>query len=288
MKKTLLLIFASLYFPVLAQTFNAGTLFEVYNDIDPDTMLNYVVTPYTDETYGINLFDDGAPDILFTARGSVSSSGSAAYIKVQSLNPNLYLLFGRSDSVLVPATLAWDITKVAKPLLVTEPIDEPTAVWDNGTLFLTDHSGHSGANKNVNDFVGLEKFIGIKYENGSNFSYGWIRVKCPDEDSCLIKDLSYSQVIIGVEENNEQTVQVFPNPSNGNFYIHNADLTSFDANKLSLTNMYGQRVGFSYELKGKDLKIVTEDNLSQGFYLLKYNSKTGSFSGKLLKASIDE
>jgi hypothetical protein len=283
MNKLLLLILTGLCFHVKSQIYNAGTMFEVYNDISPDTLLNYKVTPYTNETFGLNLFGDPANDIEFTALGAVSSSGSSAYINVRSLNSNLYLLFGRWDSVFVIGTSGWDVTKVAKPLMVTDPIDAPDALWDNGTLYLTDHSGHSGGNKNVNDFVGLEKFIGIKYENGNNFSYGWIRVKCPNEDSCEIKDLSYSQIIIGIDEKGEGAVQVYPNPSTGNFFITNTDVASFDAGKLSLTNVFGQSIAFNYEVKGQDIKIITEEDLLQGCYFLKYNSRTGSFSKKLVK-----
>jgi hypothetical protein len=285
MKKTLLLILTGIYFNVHSQLYNAGTLFEVYYDVNPDTLLNYNVTPYTNETFGLNLFGEPSDDIQFTARGAVSSSGSSAYISVTSFNPNLYLLFGRWDSVFVVGTSTWDVTKIAKPLLVTEPIDAPDAIWETGTLYLTDHSGHSGGNKTVNDFVGLEKFIGIKYENNGSFSYGWIRVKCPGEDSCFVKDLSYSQISIGIDEKGEGSVQVFPNPSKGNFYINNTDITSFDAAKLSLTNMYGQKINFSYEFKGLDIKIITEDNLAQGCYFLKYNSDSRNFSKKLIKST---
>lgn len=284
MNKILLLFLSGLCLNMKSQLYNAGTLFEVYYDVNPDTLLNYKVTPYTNETFGLDLFGDASDDILFTARGAVSSSGSSAYINVTSLNPNLYLLFGRWDSVFVVGTSNWDVTKIAKPLLVTESIDAPNAIWENGTLYLTDHSGHSGGIKNVNDFVGSEKFLGIKYENGINFSYGWIRVKCTAEDSCLVKDLSYSQISIGIHEKGESSVHVFPNPSKGNFYMSNIEIPSFDAAKLSLINMYGQKINFSYELSGLDIKIVTEDNLAQGCYFLKYNSDTRNFSKKLVKS----
>lgn len=287
MNKLLLLIFSALYLNMQSQTYNAGTLFETYYDINPDTLLNYTVSPYTTETFGLNLFGDPADDVVFTARGAISSSDTSAFISVQSHNPNLYLLFGRWDSVFVTGTSGWDVTKVAKPLLVTETIDDPNAVWENGTLYLTDHSGHNGGNKNVNDFLGVEKFIGIKYESGLDFSYGWIRVRCLNEDSCFVKDLSYSPIIIGVGEKGESSVQVFPNPSNGYFFINNINITSFDAAKLSLTNMHGQKLAFSYEIIGQEIKIIPENTLSSSYYFLKYNSKAGSFEKKIVRVEYE-
>ncbi|MES2565604.1 MAG: T9SS type A sorting domain-containing protein [Bacteroidota bacterium] len=287
MKRTLLLIFVGLYMSMNSQLYNAGTMFEVYHDIDPDTLLNYAITPYTNETYGFNLFDDNNDDLQIVARGAVSSSGSSAFIRVTSLNQNLSILFGRWDSVFVAGTSGWDVTKIAKALIVTDPIDAPDAVWDNTTLYLTDHSGHSGGNKNVNDFVGMEKFIGFRYDNNGNYSYGWIRVKCATEDSCYVKDISYSALAIGISENDESSVDVFPNPSAGNFYIRNADPASLDLEKLSLTDILGRKVNFSFEHIGKDIKIVTETDLKKGCYFLKYVSENRNFSNTLVKTFDD-
>lgn len=268
-----------------SQTYNAGSLFEVYYDVSPDTLLDYTVAPYTNETLGFNLFDDGSEDIQIAAHGSVSSSGSSAYISITSFNLNVSFLFGRWDSVYVPASSGWDVTKIAKPLIVTEPIDAPAAVWDNTTLYLTDHSGHGGGIKNVNDWIGMEKFIGFRYDNNGNYSYGWIRIKCQSKDSCYVKDLSYSQVSIGIEESLESPVQLFPNPSKNSFYLKNIDLSSFNEARLILTNANGQNIKFTYEAKGLDIKINTEENLAAGCYILKYGTDKKMLSKKLIKSS---
>ena len=192
MKKLLLPILLGSYFNVNSQVYNAGTAFSVYNDINPDTLINYSF-PYTNETYGISVFGNSSNDIELTAHGAASSGGSDAYIKVTSLNPNVYVLFGRWDSVqYMSAPYNWNVTKVAKPLNQNDPINTNGAIWKNDTLYLTDHSGHSGGNKNVNDWIGGNKYLGIKYQNGSIIKYGWIRLQCTAEDSCYVKDFSYS------------------------------------------------------------------------------------------------
>ncbi|MBC7695767.1 MAG: T9SS type A sorting domain-containing protein [Burkholderiales bacterium] len=284
MKKYLLLmLFVSCLKNVNAQLYFAGTMFQSYYDVNPDTLLNYVVVPYTNETFGLNLFDDSSNDILLTARGSVSSSGSSAYLSITSLNPNVYIMFGRWDSVFVPATSNWDITKVAKPLIVTEPIDASDASWDNGMLYLTDYSGHGGGNKSVSDWVGSEKFIGIKYDNGSSISYGWIRLKCPGPDSCYVKDFSNSLVTIGEQELEVNNLQMYPNPSNGSFYLKNSERYSFDLSKFSLTNMLGQKEKCSYEMAGEDIKIIPDNNLPTGCYLFRYSMDKNIIPKKVVK-----
>lgn len=284
MKKYLFFVlFISYLRNVNAQLYYTGTMFESYYDVTPDTLLNYVVTPYTNETFGLNLFDDSSNDIFFTARGSVSSSGSSAYLSVNSLNSNVYIMVGRLDSVYVPSGSNWNITKVAKPLIVAEPIDVSTAIWDNGLLYLTDHSAQGGGIKDVNDFVGTDKYLGIKYENGNSISYGWIRLKCPGPDSCYVKDFSNSQVTIGERELEVNNLEMYPNPSTGIFYLKNIESYSFDIAKFALIDMLGQNAKCSYEFSGKEIKIIPDVNLPGGCYLLRYALDKNLFAKKVVK-----
>ncbi len=285
MKKYLFLILFGFYLKnVKGQMYFAGSMFETYYDVNPDTLLNYKVTPYTHETYGLNLFDDSAYDIILTAHGAVSSSGSSAYLSVTSVNSNVYISFGRLDSVYVPSNAGWDVTKIAKPLIVTDPIDAPDAQWEKSTLYLTDHSGHGGGNKNVTDWIGTDKYLGIKYENGNSISYGWIRVKCPGEDSCYVKDFSTSQVVIDVNEIAESSIELFPNPSYSSFYVKNVG-PSFDLSKFTLTDIFGQVVKFSYERRGSDVMIITDTDLQAGCYMLQCFSDHDIFTKKVVLTS---
>ena len=284
MKKYLFLIlFISWFRNVNAQLYYTGTMFENYYDVTPDMLLNYVVSPYTNETFGLNLFDDSSDDVLFTAHGSVSSSGSSAYMSITSVNSNVYIMFERLDSVYIPSNSNWNVTKIATPLIVTEPIDAQDAIWDNGLLYLTDHSAQGGAIKDVNDFVGTDKYIGIKYENGNSISYGWIRLKCPGPDSCYVKDFSNSQVTIGEREIEVNNLEMYPNPSAGVFYLKNIERYLFDISKFTMTNMLGQKVKCSYEFFGKEIKIIPDSNLPGGCYLLRYSLEKNLFVKKFVK-----
>ena len=283
MKKILLPLLLASCLNVYSQVYNAGTMFPVYYDINPDTLLNYTLVPYTNETYDLDLFAPASNDIELKAFGAASSGGSGAYISATSLNPNVYIRFGRLDSVYVTGSSNWDVTKVAAPLNMGDPINPGNAVWDNGTLYLTDHSGHSGGNKNVNDWIGGDKYLGLKYQNGSTITYGWIRVRCKTEDSCYVKDFSYSTIAIGIQEIRNAEVLVYPNPANSVFFLKGISINVFDISRLKVQDMYGKEVAFTSEMKGDEIKINLDHNLSVGCYLLQYFSNDYTISKKLIK-----
>lgn len=283
MKKLLLfpfLIGSSL--SVSSQILNAGDMFPEYQDINPDTLLNYVVVPFTNEVYSLDLFGDSNNDIQFTARGSISSGGSDAFISVASLDPNVYIRMGRLDSVYAPGTSSWVVTRIAEPLGTGQQINTASAAWDNTTLYLTDHTGHDGANKNVNDWVGGDRFMGLKYQGGSTVYYAWLRINCPSEDSCYLKDYAVAGTV-GIEEKAKVEAAVYPNPLNDHFYLKNIDPGTFDITKLKLKDLFAKEVKFSCEIKGNNIKIDPDPALPNGCYVLEYSSGNISFAKKLIK-----
>ncbi|MGZ4098868.1 MAG: T9SS type A sorting domain-containing protein [Bacteroidia bacterium] len=286
MKKLLVIsILIGSYFNVKSQTYSAGTIFPGYFDINPDTLLNYVTYPYTNETYSINMFGNSQNDIEFTANGAVSSGGYSQYIKVTSLNPNVFISFGRWDSVFVTANSNWNVTKVAKPLNFGDPINPMNVVWDNTVLYLTDHSGSGGGIKNVNDWVGGDKYIGLKYLNGGSTGYGWIRVRCKTADSCYIKDVSYTTLSTGINEIKQTETLAYPNPANNGFYLKDINMSTFDIKNVSLKNSYGNEVRFVHEIQGNNVKINPDKSLPEGCYILQYVSGENRYSGKLIITS---
>jgi hypothetical protein len=283
MKKFLLAILLSVLFSDSFCQVTAGFFYSDYYDINPDTLLHYVVTPYTNQTFDINMFGDANSDMEFTAHGAISSGGSDAYIKVTCLNPEISVSMERLDSVFVPGESNWNITKVAKTLGSGDTIDALDAVWENNDLYLTDHSGHSGGNKNVNDWVGGEKFLGVKYMDINGISYGWIRVKCPNEDSCYVKDYSFTPLISGINKRGKNDLAIYPNPMTGSFYLKNISISNLETKNLRLRDIYGNDVQFSFEVNSNNLRIGTDPTLPAGFYFLEYVSGERSFSEKVIK-----
>ncbi len=227
MKKLLLLpILICSQFPVFCQAFTAGTVFINYQDFNPDTLLSYTVAPYTNETYGISLFGDLANSIEFTAHGAASPGYSAAYIRVATVNPNIFFYYGRIDSVFLPTTNTWNITRIAMPLNDGDSIDAMNALWDSTMVYLTDHTYSDGGNKDVNDWIGGHKYLGVKYSDGPYLAYGWVKLHCVSEDSCYLKEFSFSELNISVGTKEvANNIMIYPNPINTHFYLNDINQT---------------------------------------------------------------
>jgi hypothetical protein len=285
MKHILLILISGIFCAkAWGQTYNAGAVLDRYTDINPDKLMDYRTVPYTHETYAVDLFGDPAEDLEFTAHGAASSGGSDAYIRVRSLNPQVYITLGRIDSVYVPADSGWNVTRVAKPLNAGDDIDSPSALWDNTGLYLTDHSGHGGGNKNVNDWIAGEKFLGLKYNNGTRIDYGWVRIECISRDSCFIKDLSSSSLIAGREEKLTRSITLYPNPADNDVYLDHVKAGSFDISRLRITDIKGKGIEFTCVPSGERIKIELDPALPGGCYILQYFTDKEVFTRKLVKA----
>jgi hypothetical protein len=280
MKKNLFLFFIAFLTRSYSQVYTAGTFLANYMNINPDVMINYVVVPYTNDTYSVSIFNNPSYDLEFTAHGAVSSSGSAAYIKVTSLDPNVSISFGRWDSVFVPGGPGWNVTKVAKPLNPGEQINASGTVWDNTTLYFTDHSGAGGGNKNVNDWIGGDKYLGVKYQNGNMTAYGWIKLQCSTKDTCLIKEYSSSQITTGLREGRKDYPRIYPNPISNAIYI---ELNEADVSDIMMSDLLGREVKMNVEVKDKKMKIGFDPDLPSGCYFLRYKTGSVSHVKKLVK-----
>ncbi len=254
----------------------------MYHDITPDTLLNYTVAPYTNETYSLSFYTDLMNDIELTARGAVSSGGSSAYISVNSLSPNLWVAFGRLDSVYVPATTSWNITKVAKPFNEGEALDDMNILWDTTQLFLTDHSGSGGGNKDVNDWIGADKYIGFKYMDTDDTTYGWIQVACASGDSCYIKAFSYSSLSVGIQNISEDKILLFPNPFSGRIFVKKMNSQTTDIFRLKLTDIKGREMQFESDITD-NLLTLELSSLPAGCYVLHYTSEKTEFHKRIIK-----
>jgi hypothetical protein len=283
MKKLLLIPIILFSLNLKSQTYTAGTVFAWYYNIEPDSLLNYTVAPYTHEVYPLNMFGDINNDIELIAHGAVSSGGSGAYISVTSLDPNVSIRMERLDSVFVPATSTWYVTNVAKPLIYGQEIDEATAMWNNTTLYLTDHSGSGGGIKDVNDFIGGEKYIGLKYQNGGVVAYGWVRVECITKDSCYVKELSASPSLVGITEIVKGDAAIYPNPVSDHFYLNDINVNTFDISLLRLCDIYGKDVEFRIEKQIDKVMIEVAPDLPNGCYLVDYRSADKPVTIKLIR-----
>jgi hypothetical protein len=290
MKKLLFFIGTTIALSQNAQVVTAGSTLANYYDVTPDSLLWYRSYPSVFFTYSINVFNSAGYEYMFKSVGSVSSGGSQAYIRIESLRPDMYMLQGRIDSVWCPGCGMggqWNYRKVAKPLLAGDTINSPTAVWDNTYLYLTEHSGYQGANWNINDFVGGDKYIGLQFRELGNYGtddrYGWVWVNCISEDSCYVKGYASQARTTGIAENSAGNMRTYPNPVNETFYIENTGGQNFELLSLNITDLYGKHIPFVALFKNDkvELRLVGAAN---GMYLVNYEKDGLRYTSKIIKA----
>lgn len=268
--KKILLFTALMSSSVSLKSQTAGVNLSSYTDVNPDYLLKYTAAPYTHQTYSINMVIDPQPDIQFIAHGAVSSGGSSTYINLTSLNTNVYIAFGRWDSVFVPGGPSWNVTKIAKPFNIGDPLTASNIVWDNTTLYLTDQSGAQGGVKNVTDWIGGDKYIGIKYLSGNNTTYGWIRVNCVSQDSCFVKDFSSGSATTGLFNMQSQQAFSYPNPVADYLYVVSGGAVIQESINLYLFDRLGRKITPPFFVHGNQIQIDLR-GLSEGCYVLKYS-----------------
>jgi hypothetical protein len=264
-----------------SQTFTAGTMYPQYTDINPDQLMYYVYFPYIHLDYNIDMFSPAGDEIQVTSDGASSSGGSSAYINIKCLSPDVYVSMGRLDSVYDSTSTSWLVTKVAKPLNAGDPINSSGAVWVNAMQYISDHSASFGWMKDVNDWIGGDKYVGVKYMGTAGTWYGWIRLQCFKKDSCYVKDFSSAMTGVGVGEIAGEQMTVYPNPVKDAIYLDKTDAAAFDVNKLRLTDLAGREIKFNTEIAVDRVKLVTAE-LADGCYLLNYTDERSSWSRKII------
>jgi hypothetical protein len=235
--------------------------------------------PYVHQVYDLNVFNP-SPGVEFVADGSTSSGGTSAYISIRSLDAHVYISVARLDSVYDTTSSSWLVTTVAKPLNAGDAINAPGSVWDNGLLYISDHSASFGWSKNVNDWTGSDKYIGLKYDDGTALAYGWIRLQCVSSDSCYVKEYSYTPSIAGIEEAEGSNAGLFPNPVISKLTVYFNGL--FPAEEINVYDITGHCI-----LKSKPIGFVKEEiDLSAqpaGLYFLLARAGNRTVKMKIMK-----
>ena len=280
MKKTFLFSLAYCLFQTAnCQVYNAGTTLTNYTDLNPDTFLHYTYNPFSHQVADFKIFGN-SPDIEFVADGSSSPGGSSAYISIRSLNAFVFISLRRLDSVFDNTSQSWLITKVARPLNAGDPINTSGKVWDNSMLYISDHSASFGWTKDVNDWIGGDKYIGLKYDDGSAIAYGWIRLSCQTKDSCYVKDLSTTAILAGLKEIENNKALIYPNPSTSKFTVYSDPLAP--AEEICVYDRTGNCILKRRSSHGPKEEI---DLSAQpcGIYFLQAKTKDGIMTRKIVK-----
>jgi hypothetical protein len=165
-----------------------------YTDINPDISL----VPPVNTTPGsldleqlIDLNDDGIDDVSIRIASYNLTYNSYTFNLGNSYadGENGASILARYDEVdFGPYTGSY---YVAKGLSSGDPIDAAQTVWA-GYGYLGVKGTYYSEPVNFGDFLGGDKFLGVRFEVGGNTHYGWVRIGVAgDGKSLKIKDYAY-------------------------------------------------------------------------------------------------
>jgi len=262
------------------QVYNAGYALTNYVDIEPDTLVNYIIVyEGSNETYDIDVNGDLENDFRIEASYMHTLALSYKRIGIVSLNPNSYARIGRYDSVFVAYDSSWWVTKIAMPLQYADTINSGTSVWYRGYLTLTESSYKFGTFKVVTDWVSPDdEYIAIKYHDSTDTIYGWIRVNIPIRSDCLIKDYSFSSFYTAIEETESDKFNIYPIPAAHKIFIGR---TESEEMEVSLFDIAGRQVMGTTISKSKITEIDVS-GIHKGNYILKLIINNNSFNKKIV------
>jgi hypothetical protein len=100
-----------------------------------------------------------------------------------------------------------------------------------------------------------------------------------DKTTDFLYRIVNQNVVTGVRNNTNQTFEIYPNPSNGNFTINLPKAVQQKSALLSITNLEGRNV-FSMEVNGKEI-ISPAIDLPDGLYVVTITTDKESYLAKL-------
>jgi len=245
----------------------------VYTDVDPDTTISEF-----QQGYGVDFNHDDKIDLHITLLSNVG-------VWVMHLIPDsgtdfTYVVYdGEEASVLVD----------------NDYISESSDFYHLGDGWGSLLYGYWEDDGEFGNWTGVQedKYLGIKFEIGDNFHYGWIKLSTTiynyDDMEFTLHGFAYNTVAdegikagdkgqVGVLENEVSVLTVYPNPAKN---IINLPLFVGDGT-FSISDVSG-RIVWQSHLQTQENTTVDVSMLDKGLYIVRCQIENKIFSTKFLK-----
>ncbi|HIP49564.1 MAG TPA: T9SS type A sorting domain-containing protein [Lutibacter sp.] len=245
----------------------------VYTDIDPDITYTEFLTGH-----GVDFNADGKVDVHVTLLSNVGVW--VMHLIPDSSADNTFVVYDGEEA---------SILELEDEIAPSSNLYKLGTGWGGLLYGYWENDGEYG------NWTGTQedKYLGIKFEIGSNFHYGWIHLTTHQysytEMDFTIKGFAYNTIAnemilagdmgsgVGIDENIINTISIFPNPTE-NFVFYNAIKNVKQITVISSTGKTCKNISIDSFSKSIDLS-----KLSNGVYFIRFQTDKNSFIKKILK-----
>jgi hypothetical protein len=247
-----------------------------YTPVSPYVTLN---ATYASETHTIDFDGDGVIDVIVTAdKEDVNANGF-----MLTLTGCAIFTPGSSEVSGYPKALGAETILLADSISNLEMIgpgldyisSSTPALFPGIGLSIIGHvTGTTTALSNDGEFIGKQKYIGVKFMIGTDTHYGWVLVNCSANfETVTILGFAYEETpdepIMAGDMGSAGVVSVNEIKKKTNVYTYNQKIyvQSETPLQLEVYNILGSKVGHFSVVNGS---IVDVSNLKSGVYVLSY------------------
>jgi hypothetical protein len=261
----------------------------VYTDINPDQVLTTTTNPYI-----LDFNNDAVPDIGFGMfEGVINTTYGGLPVTVD------YIGGGAFFGTFANSSNGW-MGVYGSNGMAPIGLNNGSSIGSQGMFSNDDSSGILGGKADValggfpygtfqsGDFIGQEKFLGVRFDVAGAIHYGWVRVEIASNFSSMtIKDYAYEAtagVAINAGDVGGGNSVGIDNLSNDiiirNLYNKlNIELVNADNASISLVNLAGQIV--INDQMNSNVKEINMNDLTTGVYMVNVTTDKGSITKKI-------
>ena len=245
----------------------------IHTDIVPDSVI-------TDgDIFNLNMDNAGPAEFTFTQYTYLDSLGNPEiYLAMVNVNAGTSAIVGSIFSSSYPFPFALNN---GDSISATAGAD-----WRDGNVnYGVQYLGAVYGPYNFCNFLGVDKFMGVRFDISGQPHYGWVRLYVsPGLDSIIVKEYTYQSLtgvgltagqLVGIETQDRTPVRVFA----FNNVLHiNRDCNG-DAAVISVYNSAGQMVYTEQSAEGNYSHSL--DGLSAGIYTVNVTTSSGVTNRKI-------
>jgi hypothetical protein len=261
----------------------------VYQDVNPDAVVNNTNSPYA-----LDFNDDANADVSFAVQ-ALDQQGSYSYMGIP-FTYNLqgsYALAQAGNNAALQGLISGSMSTFTPSMLLDgNAINNAQTFGDAGALaFAGDLDipafGYSNYPVEQGDWLGqTDKFLGVRFSNGANQHYGWVRLDvAADASTITVKDFAFQA---------QPSTEILAGESVGLDDVALENKVSIKTQlEQAIINVTPDLIGGEIamiDMSGRDAKVVAItdintvvdfDSIDTGVYMLTARFENGTVSKKV-------